>query len=145
MARVPFLTPAEQAKVDVMHQLGLKLHEMSRQLGRSRNAIRRYATDPINYGKKQKLSQMTQTTQHPHLPTGKRRNSHQQLYKGLNLFGILVCHVYHHGKQLNIIQVLKDATKAEWDPITEAELKTLVVNMPNRVIEVIQKFGGDTK
>uniref|UniRef100_A0A8R1E6W0 HTH_Tnp_Tc3_1 domain-containing protein n=1 Tax=Caenorhabditis japonica TaxID=281687 RepID=A0A8R1E6W0_CAEJA len=124
MARVPFLTPAEQAKVDVMHQLGLKLHEMSRQLGRSRNAIRRYATDPINYGKKQKLSQMTQTTQHPHLPTGKRRNSHQQLYKGL---------------------VLKDATKAEWDPITEAELKTLVVNMPNRVIEVIQKFGGDTK
>uniref|UniRef100_A0A8R1IT50 HTH_Tnp_Tc3_1 domain-containing protein n=1 Tax=Caenorhabditis japonica TaxID=281687 RepID=A0A8R1IT50_CAEJA len=84
MARVPFLTPAEQAKVDVMHQLGLKLHEMSRQLGSSRNAIRRYATDPINYGKKQKLPQ---TTQHPHLPTGKRRNSHQQLYKGLVSFG----------------------------------------------------------
>uniref|UniRef100_A0A8R1EPX8 HTH_Tnp_Tc3_1 domain-containing protein n=1 Tax=Caenorhabditis japonica TaxID=281687 RepID=A0A8R1EPX8_CAEJA len=79
----PFLTPAEQAKVDVMHQLGLKLHEMSRQLGRSRNAIRRYATDPINYGKKQKLPQ---TTQHPHLPTGKRRKSHQQLYKGLVSF-----------------------------------------------------------
>uniref|UniRef100_A0A8R1ERY4 Uncharacterized protein n=1 Tax=Caenorhabditis japonica TaxID=281687 RepID=A0A8R1ERY4_CAEJA len=37
---------------------------------------------------------------------------------------------------------LKDATKAEWDPITEAELKTLVVNMPNRMIEVIEKFGG---
>uniref|UniRef100_A0A8R1ECX3 HTH_Tnp_Tc3_1 domain-containing protein n=2 Tax=Caenorhabditis japonica TaxID=281687 RepID=A0A8R1ECX3_CAEJA len=142
MARVPFLTPAEQAKVNVTHQLGLKLHEMSRQLGRSRNAIRRYATDPINYGKKHKLPQ---TTQHPHLPTGKRRNSHQQLYKGLNLFGILVRHVYRQGKQLNIIQDLKDATKAEWDPITEAELKTLVVNMPNRVIEVIQKFGGDTK
>uniref|UniRef100_A0A8R1ESV5 HTH_Tnp_Tc3_1 domain-containing protein n=1 Tax=Caenorhabditis japonica TaxID=281687 RepID=A0A8R1ESV5_CAEJA len=97
MARVPFLTPAEQAKVDVMHQLGLKLHEMSR-------------------------SQSTE-----------------------NLFGILVRHVYRHGKQLNIIQDLKDATKAEWDPITEAELKTLVVHMPNRVIEVIQKFGGDTK
>uniref|UniRef100_A0A8R1HJC5 HTH_Tnp_Tc3_1 domain-containing protein n=1 Tax=Caenorhabditis japonica TaxID=281687 RepID=A0A8R1HJC5_CAEJA len=142
MARVAFLTPAERAKVDVMHQLGLKLHEMSRQLGRSRNAIRRYATDPINYGKKQKLPQ---TTQHPHLLTGKRRNSHQQLYKGLNLCGILARHVYRHGKQLNIIQDLKDATKAEWDPITEAELKTLVVNMPNRVIEVIQKFGGDTK
>uniref|UniRef100_A0A8R1EKQ5 HTH_Tnp_Tc3_1 domain-containing protein n=1 Tax=Caenorhabditis japonica TaxID=281687 RepID=A0A8R1EKQ5_CAEJA len=121
MARVPFLTPAEQANVDVMHQLGSKLREMSRQLGRNRNAIRRYATDPINYGKKQKLPQ---TTQHPHLPTGKRRNSHQQLYKGLDL---------------------KDATKAELDPITEAELKTLVVNMPNRVIEVIQKFGRDTK
>uniref|UniRef100_A0A8R1ISD5 HTH_Tnp_Tc3_1 domain-containing protein n=1 Tax=Caenorhabditis japonica TaxID=281687 RepID=A0A8R1ISD5_CAEJA len=119
---------------------------MSRQLGRSRNAIRRYATDPINYGKKQKLPQ---TTQHPHFPTGKCRNSHQQLYKGSqsteNLFGILVRHVYRHGKQLNIIQDLKDATKAEWDPITEAELKTLVVNMPNRVIEVIQKFGKDTK
>uniref|UniRef100_A0A8R1E784 HTH_Tnp_Tc3_1 domain-containing protein n=1 Tax=Caenorhabditis japonica TaxID=281687 RepID=A0A8R1E784_CAEJA len=121
MARVPFLTPAEQAKVDVMHQLGLKLNEMSRQLGRSRNAIRRYATDPINHEKKQKLPQ---TTQHPHFPTGKRRNSHQQLYKGLDL---------------------NEATTAEWDPITEAELKTLVVNMSNRVIEVIQKFGGDTK
>uniref|UniRef100_A0A8R1ICC4 HTH_Tnp_Tc3_1 domain-containing protein n=1 Tax=Caenorhabditis japonica TaxID=281687 RepID=A0A8R1ICC4_CAEJA len=120
MARVPFLTPAEQSKCDVMHKLGLKLNEMSRQLGRSRNAIRRYGTDPINYGKKQKLPQ---TTQHPHLPTGKRRNSHQQLYKGLNLCGILVRHVYHHGKQLNIIQNLEDATKAEWDPITEAELK----------------------
>uniref|UniRef100_A0A8R1ES70 HTH_Tnp_Tc3_1 domain-containing protein n=1 Tax=Caenorhabditis japonica TaxID=281687 RepID=A0A8R1ES70_CAEJA len=83
MARVPFLTPAEQANVDVMHQLGSKLHEMSRQLGRNRNAIRRYATDPINYGKKQKLPQ---TTQHPHLPTRKRRNSHQQLYKGLVSF-----------------------------------------------------------
>uniref|UniRef100_A0A8R1E3Z0 HTH_Tnp_Tc3_1 domain-containing protein n=1 Tax=Caenorhabditis japonica TaxID=281687 RepID=A0A8R1E3Z0_CAEJA len=141
MARVPFLTPAEQAKVDVMHQLGLKLHEMSRQLGRSRNAISRYATDPINYGKKQKLPQ---TTQHPHLPTGRRRNSHQS-QSTENLFGILVRHVYRHGKQLNIIQDLKDATKAEWDPITEAELKTLVVHMPNRVIEVIQKFGGDTK
>uniref|UniRef100_A0A8R1IBU8 Histone H2B n=1 Tax=Caenorhabditis japonica TaxID=281687 RepID=A0A8R1IBU8_CAEJA len=62
-----------------------------------------------------------------------------------NLCGILVCHVYHHGKQLNMIQDLKDATKAEWDPITEAELKTLVIHMPNRVIEVIQKLGGDTK
>uniref|UniRef100_A0A8R1IEQ7 HTH_Tnp_Tc3_1 domain-containing protein n=1 Tax=Caenorhabditis japonica TaxID=281687 RepID=A0A8R1IEQ7_CAEJA len=119
--RAPFLTPAEQANVDVMHPLGRKLHEMPRQLGRSRNTIRRYATDPINYGKKQKLPQ---TTQHPHLPIGKHRNSRLQLYKGLDL---------------------KDATKAEWDPITEAELKTLVVNMPNRVIEVIQKFGGDTK
>uniref|UniRef100_A0A8R1E6C7 HTH_Tnp_Tc3_1 domain-containing protein n=1 Tax=Caenorhabditis japonica TaxID=281687 RepID=A0A8R1E6C7_CAEJA len=153
MARVAFLTPAERAKGDVMHQLGLKLHEMSRQLGRSRNAIRRYATDPINYGKKQKLPR---TTQHPHLLTGKRRNSHQQLYKGLVCFeknGQLVAqisinreslwypcprHVYRHGKQLNIIQDLKDATRAECDPITEAELKTLVVNMPNWVIEVIQ-------
>uniref|UniRef100_A0A8R1IGK5 HTH_Tnp_Tc3_1 domain-containing protein n=1 Tax=Caenorhabditis japonica TaxID=281687 RepID=A0A8R1IGK5_CAEJA len=120
MARVAFLTPAERAKGDVMHQLGLKLHEMSRQLGRSRNAIRRYATDPINYGKKQKLPR---TTQHPHLLTGKRRNSHQQLYKGLVA-----------SKRMD----LKDATRAECDPITEAELKTLVVNMPNWVIEVIQ-------
>uniref|UniRef100_A0A8R1EGW4 Uncharacterized protein n=1 Tax=Caenorhabditis japonica TaxID=281687 RepID=A0A8R1EGW4_CAEJA len=45
---------------------------------------------------------------------------------------MLVRHVYRQGKQLNIIQDLKDATKAEWDPITEAELKTLVVNMSNR-------------
>uniref|UniRef100_A0A8R1ILU5 Uncharacterized protein n=2 Tax=Caenorhabditis japonica TaxID=281687 RepID=A0A8R1ILU5_CAEJA len=57
---------------------------------------------------------LPQTTQHPLLPTGKRRNSHQQLYKGLDI---------------------KDATKAELDPITEAELKTLVVNMPNRVVD----------
>uniref|UniRef100_A0A8R1HJ90 HTH_Tnp_Tc3_1 domain-containing protein n=1 Tax=Caenorhabditis japonica TaxID=281687 RepID=A0A8R1HJ90_CAEJA len=83
MARAPFLTPAEQANVDVMHQLGLKLHEMPRQLGRSRNAIRRYVNDPINYGKKQKLPQ---TTQHPHLPIGKRRNSRLQHYKELVCF-----------------------------------------------------------
>uniref|UniRef100_A0A8R1I5M5 HTH_Tnp_Tc3_1 domain-containing protein n=1 Tax=Caenorhabditis japonica TaxID=281687 RepID=A0A8R1I5M5_CAEJA len=152
MARVPFLTPAEQAKGDVMHQLGLKLNEMSRQLGRSRNAIRRYATNPINYSKKQKLPQ---TTQHPPLPTRKRRNSRQQLYKGLVSFetsGQLVAQIsinresmwysfpsrLSSRKQLNIIQNLKDATKAEWDPITEAELKTLVVHMPYRVIKVIQ-------
>uniref|UniRef100_A0A8R1I805 Uncharacterized protein n=1 Tax=Caenorhabditis japonica TaxID=281687 RepID=A0A8R1I805_CAEJA len=96
------------------------------------------------------------------LPTGKRRNSHQQLYKGLVSFetsGQLVSQIsinresfwylcpsrLSSRKQLNIIQNLKGATKAEWDPITEAELKTLVVHMPNRVIEVIQKFGGDTK
>uniref|UniRef100_A0A8R1EXA9 HTH_Tnp_Tc3_1 domain-containing protein n=1 Tax=Caenorhabditis japonica TaxID=281687 RepID=A0A8R1EXA9_CAEJA len=120
MARAPFLTPAEQANVDVMHQLGLKLHEMPRQLGRSRNAIRRYVNDTINYGNKQKLPQ---TTQHPHLPIGKHRNSRLQHYKELDL---------------------KGAIKAEWDAIPETELKMLVARMPNRVIKVIQKNGGDT-
>uniref|UniRef100_A0A8R1E5N6 Uncharacterized protein n=1 Tax=Caenorhabditis japonica TaxID=281687 RepID=A0A8R1E5N6_CAEJA len=55
-----------------------------------------------------------------------------------------VRHVYRHGKQFNTIQNLKDATKDEWDAITEVELKTLVASMPNRVIEVIQKNGGET-
>uniref|UniRef100_A0A8R1IEL4 HTH_Tnp_Tc3_1 domain-containing protein n=1 Tax=Caenorhabditis japonica TaxID=281687 RepID=A0A8R1IEL4_CAEJA len=74
---------SEQANVVVMHQLGLKLHEMPRQLGRSWNAICRYATDPINHGKKHKLPQ---TTQHPHLPIGKCRNSRLQHYKELVCF-----------------------------------------------------------
>uniref|UniRef100_A0A8R1IBP6 HTH_Tnp_Tc3_1 domain-containing protein n=1 Tax=Caenorhabditis japonica TaxID=281687 RepID=A0A8R1IBP6_CAEJA len=147
MARSAFLTPAEQANVDVMHQLGRKLHEMPRQLGRSRDAIRCYVNDLINYGKKQKLPQ---TTQHPHLPIGKRRNSRLQHYKELtisqltaNLCGIFVRHAYRHGKQFNTIQDLKDVIKAEWDAITQAELKMLVARIPNRVIKVIQKNGGD--
>uniref|UniRef100_A0A8R1EGC9 HTH_Tnp_Tc3_1 domain-containing protein n=1 Tax=Caenorhabditis japonica TaxID=281687 RepID=A0A8R1EGC9_CAEJA len=101
---------------------------MPRQLGRSRNAIRRYVNDPINYGKKQKLPQ---TTQHPHLPIGKRRNSLQQHYKEL------VC--FETKKRMD----LKDVIKAEWDASTEAELKMLVARMPNRVIKVIQTNGGD--
>uniref|UniRef100_A0A8R1EH88 HTH_Tnp_Tc3_1 domain-containing protein n=1 Tax=Caenorhabditis japonica TaxID=281687 RepID=A0A8R1EH88_CAEJA len=117
---------SEQATVDVMQQLGLKLHEMPRQLGRSRNAIRRYVNNPINHRKKQKLPQ---TTQHRHLPIGKRRNSRLQHYKELVCFEMID---------------LKDAIKAEWDEITETEWKILVARMPNRVIEVIQKNGGDT-
>uniref|UniRef100_A0A8R1IGM3 HTH_Tnp_Tc3_1 domain-containing protein n=1 Tax=Caenorhabditis japonica TaxID=281687 RepID=A0A8R1IGM3_CAEJA len=120
---------SEQANVDVMHQLGSKLHEMPRQLGRSWNAIGRYVNDPINHGKKQKLPQ---TTQHPHLPIGKRRNSRLQHYKEL------VC--FETKKRMD----LKDAIKAEWDASKEAELKMLVARMPNRVIKVIQKNGGDT-
>uniref|UniRef100_A0A8R1EBP1 HTH_Tnp_Tc3_1 domain-containing protein n=1 Tax=Caenorhabditis japonica TaxID=281687 RepID=A0A8R1EBP1_CAEJA len=120
---------SEQANVDVMNQLGLKLHEMPPQLGRSRNAICRYVNDPINYGKKQKLPQ---TTQHLHLPIGKRRNSRLQHYKELLCF--------ETKKRMD----LKDAIKAEWDAITEAEMKALMANMPNRVNEVIQKNGGDT-
>uniref|UniRef100_A0A8R1EAT7 HTH_Tnp_Tc3_1 domain-containing protein n=1 Tax=Caenorhabditis japonica TaxID=281687 RepID=A0A8R1EAT7_CAEJA len=82
MARSAFLTPAEQANVDVMHQLGRKLHEMPRQLGRSRDAIRCYVNDLINYGKKQKLPQ---TTQHPHLPIGKRRKFTSATLQGIGL------------------------------------------------------------
>uniref|UniRef100_A0A8R1IDN8 HTH_Tnp_Tc3_1 domain-containing protein n=1 Tax=Caenorhabditis japonica TaxID=281687 RepID=A0A8R1IDN8_CAEJA len=148
MARAPFLTPAEQANVDVMHQLGLKLHEMPRQLGRSRNAICRYVNDAINHGKKQKLPLKTQ---YQHLPIGKRRNSRLQHYKELtisqpiaNLCGLFVRHAYRHGKQFNTIQDLKDAIKAKWDAITETELKMFVARKPNRVIKVIQKNGGDT-
>uniref|UniRef100_A0A8R1HYW8 HTH_Tnp_Tc3_1 domain-containing protein n=1 Tax=Caenorhabditis japonica TaxID=281687 RepID=A0A8R1HYW8_CAEJA len=313
MARAPFLTSVEQAKVDVMHQLGLKLHEMSRQLGRSRNAIRRYVNDPINYGKNQKqfagrqkkltsreerniiktvsnspkslnevkrelnlcvcrstvhnvinrsntivrqkmmkVPKMTSEHKEKRLkfvkvnmatkwenivfsdekkwnldgPDGNRsywrdirkdpqmfskrnfgggsliiwgafcngkkldlqfittkensvsyqstlqkaivpffrnrRNTHifqqdnasihvsnsTRDYPDLNpienLWGILARRVYRHGKQFNTIQDLKVAIKAEWDAITEAELKTLVASMPNRVIEVIQKHGGET-
>uniref|UniRef100_A0A8R1E8R4 HTH_Tnp_Tc3_1 domain-containing protein n=1 Tax=Caenorhabditis japonica TaxID=281687 RepID=A0A8R1E8R4_CAEJA len=129
MARAPFLTPAEQANVDVMHQLGLKLHEMPRQLGRSRNAICRYVNDAINHGKKQKLPLKTQ---YQHLPIGKRRNSRLQHYKEL------VC--FETKKRMD----LKDAIKAKWDAITETELKMFVARKPNRVIKVIQKNGGDT-
>uniref|UniRef100_A0A8R1I602 Reverse transcriptase domain-containing protein n=1 Tax=Caenorhabditis japonica TaxID=281687 RepID=A0A8R1I602_CAEJA len=39
---------------------------------------------------------------------------------------------------------LKVAIEAERDAITETEIKTLVANMPNRVIEVIQKYDGYT-
>ncbi|CAP25834.1 Protein CBG05339 [Caenorhabditis briggsae] len=49
MARATLLSLAEQAKVDVMKQLELTLHEMSRQLTRSRNVIRKYLADPLHY------------------------------------------------------------------------------------------------
>uniref|UniRef100_A0A8R1EJI5 HTH_Tnp_Tc3_1 domain-containing protein n=1 Tax=Caenorhabditis japonica TaxID=281687 RepID=A0A8R1EJI5_CAEJA len=101
---------------------------MSRQLGRSRNTIRRFVNNPINYGKKQKLPQ---TTQNPLLPIGKRRESRLQHYKEL------VC--FETKKRMD----LRVAIKAERDAITEAELTMLVARMPNRVIKVTQKNGGD--
>uniref|UniRef100_A0A8R1I0I8 HTH_Tnp_Tc3_1 domain-containing protein n=2 Tax=Caenorhabditis japonica TaxID=281687 RepID=A0A8R1I0I8_CAEJA len=108
-----------------MHQLGLKLHEMSRQLGRSRNAIRRYATDPINYGKKQKLPQ---TTQHPHLLTGKRRNSHQQLYKGLVCFeknGQLVAQISINRESLCYKLLGNSANRVAYDGLNETDKWTI--------------------
>ncbi|CAI2346974.1 unnamed protein product [Caenorhabditis sp. 36 PRJEB53466] len=43
------------------------------------------------------------------------------------------------------VQDLKDALLIEWNLVTAAELKNLVSSMPNRLFEVIQKNGGETK
>ncbi|EGT43937.1 hypothetical protein CAEBREN_04762 [Caenorhabditis brenneri] len=56
MGRAALLSHAEQAKVDVMRQMGTSLHEMARLIQKSRSAIRRYMNDPLNYGKKVKES-----------------------------------------------------------------------------------------
>ncbi|PIC43982.1 hypothetical protein B9Z55_004510 [Caenorhabditis nigoni] len=61
-----------------------------------------------------------------------------------NLWGLLARRVYHNGRQFNNIGELKDALQKEWDLVTEQELKNLVASMPNRLIEVIQKNGGET-
>ncbi|CAP23901.1 Protein CBG02654 [Caenorhabditis briggsae] len=179
MARATLLSLAEQAKVDVMKQLGLTLHEMSRQLTRSRNVIRKYLADPLHYEKKLKESAgrsrkltsrqerssvmiwgrflqwkkartaihhhegefchvpsnspkgrgsvLPQQTPHPHVSTGQRIYPHEHLHEELT------------------VQELKDAIQAEWDALTDAELKNLVASMSSRIVEVIQNNGGETK
>uniref|UniRef100_A0A8R1I7J2 DDE_3 domain-containing protein n=1 Tax=Caenorhabditis japonica TaxID=281687 RepID=A0A8R1I7J2_CAEJA len=61
-----------------------------------------------------------------------------------DLWGLLARRVYRHGKQYNNTQDLMVALKDEWDAVSEAELKSLVSSMPNRLFEVIQKNGGET-
>ncbi|PIC13704.1 hypothetical protein B9Z55_027567 [Caenorhabditis nigoni] len=61
-----------------------------------------------------------------------------------NLWGSLVRRVYKNGKQYGSIQELKDALQKEWDAISTAELEQLVASMTDRLVEVIQKNGGET-
>ncbi|CAS00064.1 Protein CBG26279 [Caenorhabditis briggsae] len=62
-----------------------------------------------------------------------------------NIWGILVRRVHRNGRQFKTVQELKDAIQAEWDALTDAELKNLVASMSSRIVEVIQNNGGETK
>ncbi|PIC48847.1 hypothetical protein B9Z55_007677 [Caenorhabditis nigoni] len=47
-----FLSVAEKAQIDLLRQLGYSILGMSKLIERSRNVIRRYLDDPLNYGSK---------------------------------------------------------------------------------------------
>ncbi|CAO4381353.1 unnamed protein product [Caenorhabditis nigoni] len=52
-----------------------------------------------------------------------------------NLWGIMARRVYKNCTQYISIQDLKVALQAEWNKITDAELKNLVASMSNRMFE----------
>ncbi|PIC47778.1 hypothetical protein B9Z55_007008 [Caenorhabditis nigoni] len=52
MGRAPRLSLAQQAQVNLAHQMGCSLRAMARLVKKSRSAIRRYLDDPVNYWKK---------------------------------------------------------------------------------------------
>ncbi|CAO4381249.1 unnamed protein product [Caenorhabditis nigoni] len=56
MARGRCITLVQQAQLDVMQQLGVSLSEMARRIGKNRDAVRRYLSDPVQYGLKRKTS-----------------------------------------------------------------------------------------
>uniref|UniRef100_A0A8R1EC88 HTH_Tnp_Tc3_1 domain-containing protein n=1 Tax=Caenorhabditis japonica TaxID=281687 RepID=A0A8R1EC88_CAEJA len=136
MGRAGHLTLADQSKLDVMRQTGSSLHEMSRHVKKSRSSIRRYLSDPVNYGQKHKeysgrkerlVSVIKETSSEP-LPTLRKVSTKSRRSR----------------QQYNNIQAFKTAVQREWDSISVDEPKKLVATRPNRVVEVIQKNCGET-
>lgn len=62
-----------------------------------------------------------------------------------NLWGILSRGVYANGKQYHTVQELKMGIREAWATIPASTLEKLVLSMPNRIFEVINKNGGYTK
>ncbi|CAI5440302.1 unnamed protein product [Caenorhabditis angaria] len=62
-----------------------------------------------------------------------------------NIWGFLARRVYKTGVPFKTQQELKDAIIAAWDAIPPSELEKLVDSMKDRMMEVIQKNGGETK
>uniref|UniRef100_A0A8R1EEC0 HTH_Tnp_Tc3_1 domain-containing protein n=1 Tax=Caenorhabditis japonica TaxID=281687 RepID=A0A8R1EEC0_CAEJA len=173
MGRAGHLTLADQSKLDVMRQTGSSLHEMSRHVKKSRSSIRRYLSDPVNYGQKHKeysgrkerlVSVIKETSSEP-LPTLRKVSTKsRRRLDSMSAFFVFFfrnrrrSHTFqqdnaainssnftkNYRQQYNNIQAFKTAVQREWDSISVDEPKKLVATRPNRVVEVIQKNCGET-
>ena len=61
-----------------------------------------------------------------------------------NVWGILSRDVYVEGKQHDDVEELKEAINYAWERIEMATLKKLATGMPRRLIELLEKKGGET-
>lgn len=59
-----------------------------------------------------------------------------------NLWGILTRTVFANGRQFGTKEELKIAIKDAWDDLLESTLESLNESIPNRIINVISKNGG---
>lgn len=62
-----------------------------------------------------------------------------------NLWGLVARKVYANGRQFHTIAELKTAIIQSWAEITNAERRSLVESMRNRIYEVIRLNGAKTK
>lgn len=62
-----------------------------------------------------------------------------------NVWGILARRVYADNKRYGSKDELKEGIKAAWDGLEPEVLNNLVLSMPNRVFELIQRNGGPIK
>ncbi|CAI2351581.1 unnamed protein product [Caenorhabditis sp. 36 PRJEB53466] len=61
-----------------------------------------------------------------------------------HVWGLLTRAVYRHGKQFQTVDELKDVIWDECGQLSPTNLESLTKSMPNRLCQVIQKFGGTT-
>ena len=59
-----------------------------------------------------------------------------------NLWGILTKDVYANGRQFATVQELKLKIERSWFSLNTEFLQTLILNMPDRVFQVIRKNGS---
>jgi hypothetical protein len=62
-----------------------------------------------------------------------------------NLWGILARKVYANRRQFKTVQELEVTIRNAWREIRISTLESLVNSMPNRIYEVINKNGSNTK
>ncbi|CAI2355872.1 unnamed protein product [Caenorhabditis sp. 36 PRJEB53466] len=61
-----------------------------------------------------------------------------------HVWGLLTRAVYRHDKQFQTVDELKDVIWDECGQHSPTNLESLTKSMPNRLCQVIQKFGGTT-
>ena len=61
-----------------------------------------------------------------------------------NIWGILVRRIYAENKQYQSKEELKQAIQQAWEDLDQETIDNLILSMPNRIFQVINRNGGPT-
>ena len=61
-----------------------------------------------------------------------------------NIWGILLRRIYAENKQYQSKEELKQAIQQAWEDLDQETIDNLILSMPNRLFQVINRNGGPT-